>query len=290
MVTGKTALAASLGAATACGLLAALAASTGHLGSRSDASLGGRKIRGHLPHRRWRPAAAVPPMAVGLTAWAVSGWPAAAPVAAAAAWGVPEVLRATRRTASVDVLEAVATWTEMLHGTLAASAGLGQALLATAELAPAPIRGELSQLARRIRAGGQPRAALLEFAAAVGDPCADRVVCALLLATSARAQRLGDMLAALAVSTREEVALRLRVETSRASVRSGIRTVVLFSLAFAGLLAVTARSYLAPYASPGGQVVLLVVAGLYAAGIWLMVVLARPPAGVRLLGEEEVVR
>ena len=119
----------------------------------------------------------------------------------------------------------------MLQGTLAASAGLGQAIIATAELSPAPIRPATEQLAAQIQAGVHPREALLQFAEEVGDPCADRVVCSLLLAFTARAQRLGELLGALAESTREEVALRLRVETSRASVRSGVRTVVVFSVA-----------------------------------------------------------
>jgi Flp pilus assembly protein TadB len=178
----------------------------------------------------------------------------------------------------------------MLQGTLAASAGLGQAIIATAGLSPDPIRPATEQLASQIQAGVHPREALLLFAEEVGDPCADRVVCSLLLAFSSRAQRLGDLLHALAESTREEVALRLRIETSRASVRSGVRTVVVFSVVFAVGLSVLARSYLAPFGTASGQLVLLVVGGLYTGGLTLMVALARPPAPVRLLGPDVVIR
>jgi Flp pilus assembly protein TadB len=178
----------------------------------------------------------------------------------------------------------------MLQGTLAASAGLGQAIMATADLSPAPIRPATELLAAQLRAGSHPRDALLQFAESVSDPCADRVVCSLLLAFTSRAQRLGDLLQALAESTREEVSLRLRIETSRASVRSGVRTVVVFSVVFAAGLAVLARSYLAPFGSAEGQVVLLAVGGLYAGGLILMVALARPPAPVRLLGDSVVLR
>ncbi len=69
-----------------------------------------------------------------------------------------------------------------------------------------------------------------------------------------------------------------------------MRTVVVFSVAFAACIAVLARSYLAPYDSVDGQLVLAVVAGLYAAGLVLMVALARPPAAIRLLGREVVRR
>ena len=173
---------------------------------------------------------------------------------------------------------------------MAASAGLSQAIIATAPLSPLAIRPATTRLAARMGAGMQPREALLHFADEVADPSADRVVCALLMAVSARAQRLGDLLAALADSTRDEVSQQLRIETSRASVRSGVRTVVVFSVAFAVLLSLVARTYLEPFGTPQGQVVLVAVAGLYGAGLTLMVSLARPPAAVRLLGTQVVER
>ena len=185
-------------------------------------------------------------------------------------------------------IEAVATWTEMLQGTLAASAGLSQAIITTAPLAPEPIRPATTRLADRLGAGMQSPDALLQFADELADPCADRVVCALLLAAGARAQRLGDLMTSLADSTRDEVALRLRIETSRSSVRSGVRTVLVFSVAFAVVLVVVAHSYLAPFGTPQGQAMLAVVGVLYAVGLTLMVALARPPDPVRLLGSQVV--
>ncbi len=228
--------------------------------------------------------------AVGAACAFATGWPVAGLIGALAAYGLPRLLRQTSGAESIATIEAIATWTEMLQGTLAASSGLGQAITATAELSPMPIRSATERLAAQIQAGIEPRVALLRFADDVGDPCADRVVCSLLLAFSSRAQRLGDLLSALADSTREEVGLRLRVETSRASVRSGVRTVVVFSVTFAAGLALLARSYLAPFDSATGQIVLMVVGGLYAAGLTLMVALARPPAAIRLLGKEVVER
>lgn len=224
----------------------------------------------------------------GVVAALVTGWPVAGPITAVAVYGLPRLLRQTSAASSIATLEAIATWTELLQGTLAASAGLGQAIVATAELSPAPIRSATQGLAAQIQAGVDPRTALLHFAEEVGDPSADRVVCSLLLAFTERAQRLGDLLGALAESTRDEVALRLRVETSRASVRSGVRTVVVFSVLFAAGLTLLARPYLAPYGSPGGQAVLGAVGALYAVGLTLLVTLARPPRSIRLLGTDVV--
>ncbi len=228
--------------------------------------------------------------AAGVVCVLATGWLVAGPIGALAVYGLPRLLRQTSGAASIATIEAVATWTEMLQGSLAASAGLSQAIMATADLSPAPIRSATERLAAQISAGVHPRSALLRFADDVGDPSADRVVCALLLAFSARAQRLGELLSALADSTRQEVSLRLRIETSRASVRSGVRTVVVFSVVFVVALALLARSYLAPFDSATGQVVLAGVGALYAAGLTLMVVLARPPRPIRLLGRDVVRR
>lgn len=226
----------------------------------------------------------------GAVAALATGWPVAFLIGGAAVFGLPKLFGQSASAVSVVKIEAIAAWTEMLQGTLAASAGLNQAIVATAPLAPAPIRVAALNLASRINAGTHPRQALLLFSDELADPSADRVICSLLLAVSSRAQRLGELLAALADSTRDEVALRLRIETSRASIRSGVRTVLVFSVAFAGALVVLAHVYLAPFATPKGQIVLAVVGMLYATGLTLMVVLARPPSPVRLLGDSVVER
>ena len=166
----------------------------------------------------------------GVVAMLVTGWAVAVPIGALAIIGLPKLFRQTSNSTAISRIEAIATWTEMLQGTLAASAGIGQAIVATAPLAPLPIRSATTKLSARLEAGAQPREALLQFADDVADPSADRVVCALLLAVAARGQRLGDLLTALADTTRDEVALRLRIETARASVRSGVRTVLVFSV------------------------------------------------------------
>jgi len=224
--------------------------------------------------------------AVGALATVVTRWPVAFLIGVVAAFGLPTLFRQTSGALSVAKLEAIATWTEMLHSTLAASAGLNQAIMATAPMSPVPIRQATMALAGRLQAGMYSRDALIQFAEEVADPSTDRVVCALILASSSRAQRLGDLLGALADSTREDVAARLRIETSRASSRSGIRTVIVFSVAFAVALAVLARSYLSPFGSPTGQVILVAIGALYTAGLMLMVRMAKPPAPVRLLPQE----
>lgn len=245
------------------------------------------------PRSPFKPSTLVPSVVAcgaGVLAAIASGWPVAFLITGVGVYGLPKLFGQTAGSVSVVKIEAIATWTEMLQGTLAASAGLSQAIMATSPLSPLPIREPAMALSGRIGAGMHPEEALLRFGDELADPSADRVICSLILAVSARAQRLGDLLAALAESTREEVALRLRIETSRASIRSGVRTVLVFSVGFAVALTVLAHAYLNPFGSAVGQVVLLTVGALYAMGLTLMVVLARPPSPVRLLGREVVQR
>jgi hypothetical protein len=184
-------------------------------------------------------------------------------------------------------VEAIAVWTELLRDTLAASAGLSQGIVTTAASAPAAIHEQVALLAGRVVSGVPVDAALRSFAREVDDPSADMVVCALILAATSRAQRLVELLSALAEATREDVAMRLRVDSSRASARSSVRTVIVFSVAFAGLLLVVAHSYLAPFGSVTGQLVLGAVGALYASGLVLMVRMVRPRPGLRLLDSKQ---
>jgi Flp pilus assembly protein TadB len=102
------------------------------------------------------------------------------------------------------------------------------------------------------------------------------------MAASERAQRLTDLLGALAESTRDEVAMRLGVEASRASARTAVRMITCFSFGLLALMAVFARSYLAPYGTAEGQLVLAIVGCLYGLGLWMMVIMVRPKPFPRL--------
>jgi Flp pilus assembly protein TadB len=210
-----------------------------------------------------------------LTAGAVAGmwtgWPVAAALAAVAAWALPPML-AGADTARRDVatLEAVATWTESLRGTLQAAAGLEHALIATAATAPEPIQAPVRGLATALRSGVRLPEALDAFAADLAHPDADRVVASLRLAAVGRARNLAEQLGVLATATREQVAARRRIHAERATTRTSVRMIVAATLVMViGQLALN-RSFLDPYATASGQLVLAAAGGLFAAGFaWL---------------------
>jgi tight adherence protein B len=59
-------------------------------------------------------------------------------------------------------------------------------------------------------------------------------------------------------------------------------------VAFAAALCLFARTYLAPFGSSQGQVILLLVGALYGFGLTSLVAMARPAAPTRLLGHQVV--
>jgi Flp pilus assembly protein TadB len=143
-------------------------------------------------------------------------------------------------------------------------------------------------LATRLTNGQSLEAGLRSFAHELDEPAAEFVVCALLLAATSRAQKLVEVLSSLTESIREDVSMRLRVDAGRASARSSVRTVVLFSVAFVCALSILAHTYLLPFGTTVGQLVLAMVGLFYAAGLTLMVRLVRPVTEIRLLAEERV--
>jgi tight adherence protein B len=222
----------------------------------------------------------------GMAVALLTRWPVGALLAAVLGWWLPSLFEAkAARQAMITRIEAIAAWTEMLRDTMAAAAGLEQAIISTAPLVPDPIREEVAGLAARLgRDSREPLGvALRRFADALADPAAELVVGALILAAEQRAQQLGELLGALATSTREEVAMRLRIETQRARTRTSARLVVVFTLALAGALLLFNRAYLAPFNSAVGQLVLVVVGLAFGSAFWWLQRMARLAVPERFL-------
>ncbi len=214
---------------------------------------------------------------------AATGWPVGALLAGLAGWGLPGLLGGTKgRGDGLARIEAVAGWAEMLRDTMAGAAGLEQAIVATAAVAPLPIRAEVATLAVRLE-GERLAPALRGFADEVADPTMDLVVAALVLAAEHQASRLGELLGSLAQAARDQATMRLRVEAGRARSRTSVKVVVGVTAGLALGLAVLNRSYLAPYDSALGQLVLLLVGAMFAgAFVWLSH-MTRPSAPERFL-------
>ncbi len=185
-------------------------------------------------------------------------------------------------------LEALAVWTESLRDTIAGAVGLEQAIPSSVDATPPILRPPLNLLVDRLRIREPLPDALLAFADDLDDPSADTVVAALVLNARLRGPGLRDVLTALADSTREELDMRRRIESGRRSVRRSVRIVLGIVLGVVGLIVVLNDSYVEPYDGPVGQVVLLVVVGLFLAGLLWLRKLAKSERPDRLLSTATV--
>lgn len=207
---------------------------------------------------------------LALVFFVATGWLVAVGLGALAGWAAPTLIGAkARRDAALSRTEAIATWAEQLRDTIRAAAGLQEAIVTTAAVAPEPIHTAVAELAVRIRR--EPlRVALARFADTVGDPTADKIVAALTLAAERQSANLTGLLSEVAAAARQQATLQLRVEASRARTYTQNALVCGITAAVIAALVVLNRAYLDAYDTVTGQLVLIGIGGLFtASGIGL---------------------
>lgn len=177
-------------------------------------------------------------------------------------------------------LDGLAIWTESLRDLIATGIALPEALPASVPACPPVLAEPLAGLVDRLAARQGIEPALRALADELADPGADVIIAALILNVRAQGRALVAVLGALAESARAELSLRRGIEAERRSGRRAVQFVVATTVASALGLAVLNPTYVAPYRTAAGQLVLTVVVGIFAAGfIWLARLAALPTAG-----------
>lgn len=214
---------------------------------------------------------------------AATGWPAAGVTFATVSVMVPMFMATHRlRRQAVARTEALASWAEMLRDTISAHAGLHQAVAVSSVVAPAAIRADVRRLA--VRSEQMPLSrALRMFAADVADPVSDLIVAALTIADEHQAQNLPQLLGRVASTTREQAAMRLRVEAQRAQTYASARALVVITLFMAVVLMFTSPQFMDPFDSVVGQVVMLIIGALFSGAVWALMLMSRPVPVPRML-------
>jgi Flp pilus assembly protein TadB len=181
-------------------------------------------------------------------------------------------------------LESLATWTESLRDTIAGAVGLEQAIPSSIRVADVSLREPLTKLVDRLHTRVPMHVALRRFADDLDDPSADMIIAALIINARLRGPGLRALLGALAVSVREELDMRRKVNAGRRSTRRSVQIVVAVSVGMAIVLAVLDHAFLSPYDGVYGQFMLVIIGAIYAAGILWLRRLATFETPERLLG------
>ncbi|HEY7224639.1 MAG TPA: type II secretion system F family protein [Micromonosporaceae bacterium] len=222
-------------------------------------------------------------LGVAVVVGTLTRWPVAAILAGLLAWAAPSLLGGGKAEAvQVAKLEAIASWTEALRGSLRSYAGIEQAIRDTATVAKPPIATQVAGLAAALQAGVRLPDALDAFRSDVDHHAADLVATSLRRAAGSHSGNLAAQLGWLAEAVRERVAAVQRVETARTETKTSARLVVIIVVTVGVGLYVLNRPLLQPYESPVGQIVLALVGGIWVgAAIWLRRLTAIPePARV----------
>ena len=212
----------------------------------------------------WRLPAGV---VVGVVVTGVTGWPAAGWWMAVLAVWVPSMARRGReRQASIDRVEAVARWADMLRDQIRVGADVIQAVVGSARVAPTAIAPAVQALAARLQVmePGEPLAA---FAAEVDDPMAELLAVGLQVALTRRTARVSDLFAEVARATREQKQMRQAIEKDRRRLRTVVWGALTAVLGWLVLIFVVSGAYFAPYRRPAGQVVLWAAGAAFALGL-----------------------
>jgi len=157
------------------------------------------------------------------------------------------------------------------------------AIVARAALtSPPPIGKETGALASRMGPQGlEP--ALRQFAKEIADPVGDHVAMALIVRARHGGIGLAEVLSALSLDVDEQVRMRRAILSEQTKQVGNIRMILGVTVLVWVLLAIFARSYMAPYNTVAGQVALGVIVAGFALTLGWLRRLSRPVVGARFL-------
>lgn len=220
--------------------------------------------------------------AAGAATAVFTGWAIALVLFPLALAGLPALLAPTPPTQIVR-LEAMEEWTRSLAGVLTAGAGLEQAVIVTLRSAPAPIQQEVSTLVSRLHARWPTEEALRAFADDLDDATGDLIAAKLVLAARRRGPGLASVLDSLAESVAADVRARRTVEADRDKPRATVRWITVITVVALSVLALN-TSYIEPYRSSLGQLLLALLLGIDVACLVWMRAMTRPRTAPRFIG------
>lgn len=233
--------------------------------------------------RHWRELIVAVP--VGVVAMLLTGWIAMGFGGAAVVLLSPILLRpsvALRQ--HITRLQALSSWTRRLSDLLGSGAAqtLQDAVGRAAAASPPAIAKETQVLASRMGPQGA-EAALRQFAKEINDPVGDHVAVALIVRHRHGGVGLADVLAQLAGDVDEQVRMRRDILAEQSKQISNLRGILAVTVGAWVLLSIFARTYMAPYSQPAGQLALgVIVLGFGLTLLWFSR-LARPVLGARFL-------
>lgn len=245
----------------------------------------GRLVRWWRGLPGWQRWSSLAGLALGVIVMVTTGWVVAVPVLPAAVLGLPALLMFSSADRQISRMDAIAEWTRNLAGVLTAGQGIEAAIQASLRSAPDVIRPEVARLVGRMRSRWSTEQALRAFADDLDDATGDLVCAALILGAAKRGDGLARVLHDLAESVSADVRGRRQIEADRAKPRASARMVTLLSIGALVFFGLGGR-FFAPYSTPLGQLILLVLLSCYGLLLWWLRRMAEIQPATRILGSQ----
>lgn len=221
-------------------------------------------------------------LVLGLIIAVLTGWVIAVIALPAAVIGLPFLLSPATGSSTPERLQALEEWSRGLSGRLTIGMGLDSALKRSLSTAPEPIRPEVTRLVNRLWSGWDTARALRVFADELDDEIGDFIALNLVLAATNRGPGLAPALDGIAESVAATVRARRQIAADQQKPRSTASIVTMISIAVLAYMFLNG-SYIEPYSTPLGQVILLVLGSAYVAILLWMRSMSKPPKTARLM-------
>lgn len=218
---------------------------------------------------------------VGIVLFVLTGWVAALALGPITVLLAPTLLGAAPPT-DIPLMEALDRWVRQIAAVLPQGRDVITAVRISRPRAPKLIAGSVDQVVSRLDGRMDPREAFQRMADELDSAEADAVLASLALAAT-HPRGASVTLTAIAGSIQERLKVLRQVEAERSKPRNSVRQITLVTIAMFGGLLVIGRSFLAPLATPPGQVLVAVAVVMYVIALVQMYRMARPRRRTRIM-------
>ena len=221
-------------------------------------------------------------LTAGVVTGISTGWLAALVLIPAVLLGVPYLLSEPANP-EVDKLAALDRWLRFLGPSIATGKSIRDAIITTRSQVPKALTRPVARVVARLDLGWTTSDALIAMADELKSADADGVLAALAKASSRGGVGARPMLAALAENTQMRLRALREIASERAKPRAVVRQVVVITLAILAGVWLLSPGYFAPYTTPIGQLLALLLVGLYVGALLMLRRRTLPKPGARFL-------
>ena len=204
-------------------------------------------------------------------------WPVLVLIVPVAVLGLPRLL-ADPPQDTIALLESLDRWVRGMLAQMSTGKSITDAIRASARQPPPLLATPLSLLVKRLDDRWTAPQAIQAMADELNSADSDAVLASLMLSAQRGGTGASVTLYALADTIQERLKALREIEAERAKPRVVVRQVTLISGLTLVVFMVASPGFFAPYGTPIGQIILLVLLAAYVASVWVMrrMTLSRP--------------